>query len=239
MNNTKPTLSPQLVQMISADVFWNYVYQHSFQKADDFANRGKFPTKMLSKKIIKKSLLNYAKEVPNKIVRAYYEAVKQEIISHAKAENNLIGVLYEEDILSGRTPDFNETKRLKLLQQDSDQSAPYQLDISANILPELGELIIRTPLPAMVISPTKPSDNPIIVASTKKALGFHKTMVLMIKSVQECDLGYVLEGVFQIPTKKGMNNHWLKLIPNATAFLQKVTLHSSNLANVEISVVYS
>ncbi|MCP4474711.1 MAG: hypothetical protein GY821_09145 [Gammaproteobacteria bacterium] len=184
-------------------------------------------------------MLNYVKEVPNKIVRAYYEAVKQEIISHAKAQHNLIGALYEEDISSGRTPDFNETSRLEILQRDADQSAPYQLNISADTLSVLGELIIRTPLPAMVISSSQPPDNSIIIASTEKALGFNKTMVMLVKSLQKCDLGYVLEGIFQIPTIDGMDNHWLKLIPNATTFLKTATFCSPQHPNVDINLVYS
>lgn len=234
------SFNPQLVHMVAADAFWNYVYQKNLEEAHRYINEGNFPKEMLSPEIIKDILLKYVSEVPDFIINSFCEAVAQDIIEHHRAERNLLGMVYEEDIKNGITPDFIDHKRLRILNDDSDEMASYQIQIDPdNIIPTMGTLLIRTPLPAVAITSKLPHRPLILVESTERALGFKKTIIMNINSFRESSSGYILEGIFRIPTtlNKEANKNWVKIIPNSTAFLNGLSLYADEYPKIDIRLI--
>ena len=90
-----------------------------------------------------------------------------------------------------------------------------------------GDLLLRSPLPSAVLLKANPFTDVIQVKDTRKALGFQKTMLLLIRSLSPLPpnaQGYSLaaHGVFQIPCSQDASAAWRKLIPNGTAVLTAV-----------------
>ncbi len=88
--------------------------------------------------------------------------------------------------------------------------------------PIAGDLLIRTPLPAVLLLRETPSSDWIQPADTRKALGFQKNMALMVRDVSPLPVnpqgyGWGATGVFHIPCGETSVPAWFKLMPNSTA----------------------
>ena len=141
------------------------------------------------------------------------------MMDKASQEQNIIGMLYTEDFATCRPPGFAHEDLVLRLRSAGD-GAKGEIQGSP---PTAGDLLIRPPLPAVLLLRDKPSSDWIQVADTRKALGFQKTMVLMVRSfsplpVNPQGYGYSACGVFQIPCpdRDSTATAWFKLMPNSS-----------------------
>jgi len=233
-------INPTLVHNVAAEIFWSYAYNTGVREANNCALEGVFPERMLSYNIVKNIILKYVKEVPDFAVFDVFDAVKEEITSHSRNERNLLGAIYIEDIPNGRSLEFKDHEKLEELKNDADGFAPYRLNIFPNNKIEtMGKLLIRTPLPAVVVSSKLPNGGAVFIQSTEQALGYHKTMILSLHSVHNLssDCGYLLEGIFYIPIGNARSSDlWHKIIPNSVGFYKKTTFFAEDATKLEVSL---
>jgi hypothetical protein len=151
-------------------------------------------------------------------VKRFYSETNHYMSDKASEEKNILGTLYTEDFARCRPPKFPHkelVQRLRAAGDGADDSVRGPVEVA-------GDLLIRTPLPAVVLLRERPAAKCIQVGDTRKALGFQKTMVLMVQSVSPLPdnpegYGYSASGVFQIPCQGTSGHGWTKLIPNSNA----------------------
>jgi hypothetical protein len=215
-------IHPQILDAIAAQVFWNYCSRFDFQKTTNHVLEGNFA--QLWKRDHAAALLRpYADQVDANMVKDCYEQTNRYMQDHAQQEKNILGTLYAEDFARGRPPQFPHqalVQRLSRTVTEDEAQGGVQ-----GTLPTAGELLIRTPLPAVVLLRAQPSTRWIQVESTRKALGFQKTLALEVNSFTPLPANpqryaYAAGGVFFIPCAEATAASWLKLIPNSHASRQ-------------------
>ncbi|MBN1087294.1 hypothetical protein JNO12_24370 [Erwinia aphidicola] len=131
-------------------------------------------------------------------------------------EENLVGLVYREDRVSGRSPSATtiETEHLNM-----------PLSVSGDTLPSCGMLCVRHPLPAVVFSDKRPPQGFIRVADTR-ALGFSMPLWFYPQTIDETGDGtWMLTGIFYIPEGPHIKpQSWLKVIPNSVCSREGMTL---------------
>ena len=149
-----------------------------------------------------------------------YKTVNEHMYSLTNNKKNINGSYHLEDFKYCRTGDFNEFNILENLKSDT-ETADKEAVIKINKkIRKIGDLLIRSPLPASVPIKEREFSNIIEVDNTIKALGFQKKLILGINSISELienEYGYrfIVSGIFQIPATRKSDNLWKKIIPNA------------------------
>lgn len=151
-----------------------------------------------------------------------YEEVFNIIVEHTRADKNIVGPIFVEDFKTCREADFKFESLLSELKHEADENCDYEVIISGDCFC-MGTLLLRTPFPSGVL--IRQDEKPILgfieVKDTKKALGFHKTLIFsytdseirkLPPNPQQYD--YFLPGFFYLPVKETNNPMWYKLIPN-------------------------
>lgn len=212
------TLNPQLIDNMAAEVFWGYCFRTDYQTAINCVQSGNFEKLWTLKKAAER-LREYDPQVGSDTVKRCYAQTNSYMMDKASREENIIGTLYTEDFALCRPPRFAHEGLVQRLRAAGD-GVNSETDAS---VPVAGELLIRTPLPAVLLLRSKPASEWIQAADTRKALGFQKTMVLMVRGysplpVNPQGYGYSASGVFHIPCpdREAVAPAWFKLLPNST-----------------------
>lgn len=218
LQSTQPrTINPQLIDNMAAEVFWGYCFRTDYQTAINCVLSGNFE-KLWTLKRAAELLRQYDPQVGNDTVKRCYSQANTYMMDKASREENIIGTLYAEDFARCRPPGFAHEGLVQRLRAGGDKS-PSETRASP---PVAGDLLIRTPLPAVLLLRNKPPSDWIQAADTRKALGFQKTMVLRVRSysplpVNPQGYGYSASGVFHIPCpdRDATGPVWFKLMPNS------------------------
>ncbi len=210
------TLNPQLIEDIAAEVFWGYCFRTDYQSAVNGVLASDFG-KLWTLKKAGVMLRQHDRQVASETVERCYHAVNAYMTSYASRAENIIGTLYAEDFAACRPPAFAFDDLIRRLRAGGDAEGEIK-----GSPPIAGDLLIRTPLPAVLLLREIPSSDWIQVADTRKALGFQKTMALMVRGVSPLpvnpqEYGWGATGVFQIPCGETSGPAWFKLMPNSTA----------------------
>jgi hypothetical protein len=216
---TQPrTLNPQMIDEIAAQVFWGFCYQTSHQSAVSFVLKddyGKLWTLQKAAELLRPFADG---KVARETVEQCYRQTNQYMRDNTAQNKNIIGTVYAEDFRRCRRPGFpyeELVQRLGMAGDGVEGSVRGSVEIA-------GDLLLRTPLPSLVLLRALPGDNGIQVSDTRQALGFQKTMLLLIHNLSALPAnpqGYIYsaEGVFQIPCPDSARSGWIKLIPNGNA----------------------
>lgn len=218
------SINPQLIDSLAADVFWGYCFRTSYAAALADVLDGKFG-RIWSSREAAKRVRSHGSSIGHKEAQRLYDETNRYMMEKARLGQNIIGTLYAEDFASCRPPAFAHGDLVRRLRDagDGPENAIRGQPAIA------GDLLLRTPLPSAVLLKADPVANVIRVEDTRKALGFQKTMLLLIRSFSPLPpnpQGYsrAAHGVFQIPCSKDASAAWLKLIPNGTAILSAVSV---------------
>jgi len=211
------TFNPQFIDDIAAEVFWGYCCRTQYQTAVNCVLRGEFG-KLWTLRKAAELLQHYAGKADDATVKQCYRQVNHYMTEKASQGKNIIGTLYIEDFASCRPPAFPHeelAQRLRAAGDGAEGSVRGEVEVA-------GDLMIRTPLPAVALLRAMPRANWIQVGDTRKALGFQKTMVLLIHNLSPLPVNpqgyaYSADGVFQIPCPDSTGPAWFKLMPNSTA----------------------
>jgi hypothetical protein len=211
------TFHPQLIDHIAAEVFWGYCHQTGYQIAIDCVLAGDFG-KLWTLKKASKLARQYGAGMSHEEVKRFYSDINRYMMDHASRRKNIIGTLYSEDFAGCRPPEFSHEELLRRLRAGGDEAeggVSGPVDIA-------GDLLIRTPLPSVLLLRDRPQAQWIQVGDTRKALGFQKIMVLLIHHVTTLPANpqgyaYGADGVFQIPCPDATGPDWFRLMPNSTA----------------------
>ncbi|AGH55360.1 hypothetical protein [Legionella pneumophila] len=224
-------LNPKLIYQLASEAFWEYVALNDFSQASLLLSDNIVPLDMWSMDILQHKLNGISsEEVLHKedVLLEILEAAHNEIMNYFRAERNLLGMFYLDELENCIPQNFDGQQYKEILLKDSDSNANYE--ISANhSLPKIGYLSLRTPLPAVVITDKKVEFNIIEVNSTEIALGFPKRLILEIQEIiPMTDSKYILSGIFRIITDEEFCRCWTKLIPNSNCLLEGYTAYYSD-----------
>lgn len=215
--NDARTFNPQLIDMVAAEVFWGYCHQTNYETAISCVRRGEFGKLWTLQKAAER-LRRDGDVLSDYDAKRFYGETNEYMRHKASRSENIIGTLYTEDFARCRPPKFPFMEMLQRLRAAGDGA----VDTRSGPLEVAGDLLIRTPLPAVVLLRERPQANVIQVGDTRKALGFQKMMVLLCRNVLPLPVnpeGYTCgaTGVFQIPSRDTARHGWTRLIPNSTA----------------------
>ena len=162
--------------------------------------------------------------------RNFCEAVAAEALEYRSKEAALTGIVYEEDLNVGRSPDALNvsTAHLCILPRNVQKSGKID---------KVGILCLRYPLPAVLFSRCMITDEVIEVSDTITALGFHIPMFMLVSTCQQIDSGWcVAQGYFQIPVPTlHQGALWDAVIPNSSRWIQSFQVRGTQ-ANFCIDV---
>lgn len=230
------TLNPQYIEKLASEAFWSFVFDNGWKATGFPENIEDIPKKLWSREMAIEMLISSKaltpEELSNNLVNRIYYAVAKTIVDHVKREENIIGMIFQEDFKSCKDPNFPFSDMLYRQSSDSDQNANYTINLKGNYK-NRGDLLLRTPFPSGVLLKSEPDTPQILVPDTFKAFGFQKTLVLPVHRVSilpsnEYGYKYFATGVFDILTTSEHDALWLKLIPNATAVLRGFTCQVRN-----------
>lgn len=230
------TLNPEYIEKLASEAFWSFVFDNGWKATGFPQNIEDIPKKLWSREMAIEMLISSKavtrEELSNNLVNRIYYAVAETIVDHVKREENIVGMIFQEDFKSCKDPGFLFSDMLYRQFSDSDQNAKYEINLKGNY-EDKGDLLLRTPFPSGVLLKSEPNNTQILIPDTFKALGFQKTLLLLVNKVSilppnEYGYKYFATGVFYIPTTIDHDAIWLKLIPNATVALRGFTFQSGN-----------
>jgi hypothetical protein len=156
-------------------------------------------------------------QLPESEVLRSFDAVCDLAHESTIREENLQGVVYEEDAATGRSP---SCRNLDV----SDLCARPPAVHGNEPVEKAGALCLRHPLPAVVFANALPRAGFIQVASTALALGVEYPLFLMRTGETAMPGGlYALAGVFQIPVPdEETGDRWAGVIQNSMGVIGSV-----------------
>lgn len=137
---------------------------------------------------------------------------KEEVAAHAvdycRAEENIIGSIYVEDLTSGRAPSAKNI--------DVSELNNYPESISGVELKKFGKLCVRHPLPAVVVCNFEPTRSIFQIEDTVTALGFTIPLYMgPIDITQIADDMWLITGIIHIPVPStNIGKKWNRVIQN-------------------------
>ncbi len=227
-------IEPRLIIDIAALAFWTDVQKKSYGETSGYVMDRKYSV-IWDIEDLKNYLnllqVNINTDNTDTALKLIYDMVNKYLTEETSEERNIDGSIYLDDFDICRTPDFNKFDLLKQLENDTIID-DKKVKIKGDLPPIIGELLIRSPLPAIVLLKTRNIPSAILVKDTKKALGFKKNLVFYIRGVGELPSNkwsYVIgaSGVFSIPTSSTNDKIWKQIIPNANYFSESITLFRS------------
>lgn len=211
--------NPQLIEDAAAWLFWTLADMEGFATTREnvLRSRGMSLLKCPDRDAIF-SRYSLAEMTPEEY-SDFCETTASHAYGRTANEENLIGLIYSEDRVSGRSPSATsiETEHLN-----------KPLSVSGDTLPVCGTLCVRHPLPAVVFSETRPPRGFIRVADTR-ALGFSMPLWFYPHTTDETgDGSWMLTGIFYIPEGPHIQTlSWPKVIPNSVCSQNGMTLQGS------------
>jgi len=165
--------------------------------------------------------------LPVQILNEFLNMVTESILIHTINKVNLIGVVYMDDLLTGRSPsaakiDFSCLNTC--------------VEVTGDTLPCFGKLCIRSPLPSVVVSDHRPDSDYFKVRDTS-ALGFEYPVFMSVQSVRHLyNSQWLITGIFHLPENPSASStRWVDLLPNLLSSRDGVTL---NTVHGAVSVRY-
>lgn len=163
--------------------------------------------------------------LPAEALRTFKQAAAAEAFHCVRLQRSLLGQVVFSDARSGRAPSVAHFVPPGAFDQVRDVPA----GIHANrTIPSLGRLVVRSPLPAIVISETPSGkDTPIIRVADTSALGADLAMYLHVQACDRFEDGqHLVTGTFVIPARDAVQGQaWSRLIPNSTRFYREFKTH--------------
>lgn len=224
-----------LVDECAAFIYWKY-FVESKSSIDDFnmeiinSDSRCLTDKTSSYFIINEALTTLNSQIDVIYYPVLYKQINETIISNVMNGNKPFGRLHLEHLLNGKSSYIEKVNLGEL------NISPANLTETANIK-EMGQLVLRTPLPSCVYSKTPP-DAPIIkIQNTKNALNSDINMYMVVSATQEIDDGFVIYGDINIPTvNPQMAESWKNIIPNS---FPSYSLFKAETPNEEYKIEFS
>lgn len=213
--------SPQLLEDASAWLFWTLAANNGFRPTfDDILRTG--GQSLLDCPNREDIFARYPlSDLSQKEFTTFCHAVAKHAWHRSVRKENLIGIIYIEDRLSGRAPSAANINT---------ENWNLPLTIKGDTLPAYGTLCIRHPLPAVVFADKQPPNGFFRVADTS-ALGFNTSLWLSPQSAEQIADGlWLLNGIFHIPENLAIAGRpWTEVIPNAICALEGMMLGTVRL----------
>lgn len=211
----------RIIEDIAAWLFWSLVDRFGYREtlSDVTITKGFSIIDSPNKKaILERYNLSQLSETE---LTTFYKIVAEYTYNRCCIEQkNLVGIVYLEDMPSGRSPSAK-----------SINTKNYNVPVSVlgDNLEKLGSLCIRYPLPAVIFSRTLPKKHFFRVANTD-SLGFEMPMYIGVDGITKCaeDL-WMITGIFHIPENVSlMGKKWSKIIPNSICSQDGIRLYTED-----------
>jgi hypothetical protein len=156
----------------------------------------------------------------DKTVKLFKEQVANHANEFCQAEQNIIGTIYVEDLLVGRSPTAKEINSCAF------NNTPKK--ITGTKLPQFGKLCIRHPLPAVVVCDSEPPRTIFEIKDTETALGFKVPLFMgPIDIEQIADDMWLVTGIVHIPVpSKNIGKMWNSVIQNNISVVEEMTIYN-------------
>lgn len=209
-------INPLFLDDCASLIFWNNIVNltHTVNQLDGeiVKSNGNY---LINLPNADKILINFLSENQLNLTKEQFNDLKRQIAIYSfnkcKVPLAMLGSIFLEDLEFGKSPSAMNVNL------NNTVIPPKNITYSQPI-EELGVLLLRTPLPSVVISDRRPKSNFIKINSNSLALNQSYPLFLTIQNCQEVkDFGLcILSGVFSIPVKDdNHSNQWKKVIPNA------------------------
>ena len=213
---------PQLLEDAAAWLFWTLAAQNGFRPTldDVLQTDGQSLLDCPDREAI---FARYPLgDMPPEKFKSLCDAVAEYAWDCSAREENLIGMIFSEDRLSGRSPSAANIRT---------ENWDLPLTIKGDTLPSYGSLCIRHPLPAVVFADEQPQDGPFRVADTQ-ALGFKMPLWLNPQAAEQIsDELWLLTGIFYIPENLALAGRpWTEVIPNSICSYEGIMLQGQKRA---------
>lgn len=222
----------QIINDAAANLFWTLAQDIGVVPAQDsvLATKGQC---LFAQNGWRALLISYGyDQLDPPLQERFRWAVGLEAVEFAEREENLIGMVYIEDIEQGRSP-----SAMSVDCRAVNKSPCFIRGIQR--LEQTGTLCLRSPLPAVVFADHSPLQPIISVSNTQIALGFQIPLFLSIFGHQSIGEGlFLMTGVFHIPVpdvKTGQR--WTSIIPNASHFIKELHF-SSNIGTISLEITW-
>lgn len=218
----KKEFHPQLLEDAAAWLFWTLVSRDGFELTlkNVLQTRGQ---SVLSNPEREAIFRRYPLDgMPTSTFSAFCTAVAEHAYSRAVREENLTGMIYSEDRLSGRTSSAAGISASHL---------NLPVTIEGDRFPQCGSLCLRAPLPAVAFADSPPPEGILRVADTH-ALGFSMPLWLSPQTVSQVDSRlWIITGIFYIPQHPALTDRaWKEVIPNAVCARERIIMEKDGEA---------
>ena len=219
-----------LITDIAANVYWRLVDRDG--KLDSNDKISKTNGMYLLKDSLLVDVLSRYNQINIDDMDDVVIAVIKLIVDSVKNEFNIIGAVYADDFIKGRSAN------IKSLDTSMVQFIPQNIIIDNNI-ETIGMLCVRHPLPSVVFSSHAPINNFIKIADTTHALGFDMPLFFNIESTKKAqDDLYVSMGTVHIFVPNvTVGNAWHHIIQNSICSIKYISACDA-LHDVKINAVW-
>lgn len=213
--------NPRLIDDIAALLFWSLVaengYSHTIQ--DVMGSAGYSILKPSNKDLLFTSFK--INTLPENVKVALNDELARYTYQKSINEENMIGILYEEDMESGRSPSAMEINTAIF---------DIPLTVSGDSIPTYGKLCIRYPLPAVVIGGNGMPPSGIFRVEDTSCLGFDYPMYIIADTVVPLDAGgWFITGIFRIPENVELAGlYWRQVIPNSICTREGMSIYDDS-----------
>ena len=220
--NLPATINPLYVRAAAAEGFWRYARKFGRQRAMVAASvrTSELWSEAQAQAYLARRMLNATADE----ITAFCLAVHADIRAHLKRNEPIEGVLLAKDFEACRAPEEKLDLLLRELAADAEEGRG---EAEGDEL--VGDLLLRTPLPAGVLLRTETEIGQRIMPDTGKALGFQKCLALQVRAVRvaprnDCGYSHYASGTFVLRCTPSLAAKWLSLIPNANLTAKEQTL---------------
>jgi hypothetical protein len=234
---------PAAIHEFAAQLFWRLAHRTGIIEATKAvittAGEAVLEPSLVSEAMLAmKEFWRFAK-LPDEHLRTFKRMAAAEAFHHVREHRPLLGQVIFDDVQTGRAPGvekFVTPAEFALVRH-----APLNIELSRPV-PALGKLVIRSPLPAIVISQTPPDKHLALcrVADTT-ALDADLPLYLLIEASEHCGPDvYLLTGTFQIPVKDAdQGRAWSRLVPNSARFYRQFIAQDAPGGDLRITTTWN
>lgn len=230
--------NPVVIHELAAQLYWRLVWQLGPAEADS-AVRNTQGKALLVEDHVKAALGAIdAPQLPAEDLAALFAEALVEAVGSLEHDRPLLGQFYLEDLDAGRAPSVEH------FVTDADlviaQRTPARCTQDPAI-PVMGKLVIRSPLPAVVVATESPSPGQNLVrVEDSSALDAEYPLYLMLQGVQQiADDAHLLVGVFQIPVPDDtVGKTWAKLLPNSGRFVRQLSAYREDGTRTMVEITW-
>lgn len=229
---------PAAVHEFAAQLYWRRAHRDGMADIDHLVITTAGEA-ILEPSLIEESLASMKSwdlaGLPAEALRTFKQAAAAEAFHRVRKEMPLLGQVIFEDAKSGRSPGVDHYVKRSTF--DVVREVPAKV-VANRTIPSLGKLVIRSPLPAVVITETPlDKETAIIRVDDTSALGMALALYLHVQAWERCaDNQYLMTGSFVIPTKDSVQGRaWSRLIPNSTRFYREFKAQGTPGGDISIA----